>query len=479
VIDDLCFEPLASIAARIGRRKLSSVEVTQAVLDRIGQLAGDLNCYITVTGEAALAQAEALDRLQAVGTYLGPLHGVPIALKDNIHTVGVRTTMGSAIFSDNVPASDATVAARLRLAGAVLIGKTNLYEFAFGAPHPMYGPVRNPWDLDRSCAGSSNGSGCSVAAGLAYSALGTDTGGSIRLPAAYCGVVGVKPTYGRVSRAGVVPVGYDLDHVGPLTRTIGDAAIVLAAVAGRDPADPTTASAPVPDYSAALEKGVRGLRLAVARSQAGEQIDANVGAAVEKAYQALQAAGARLIEVDLPSYSHARTIMWAVASVEAAEWHRGLLRSRASEYHPSVRTNFEVGEFVPAVEYVHMQRVRRVIIDEMTRVMRDVDAMLLPTTPCVAHPIGAQTVTVGGCEQDMWTALTQYTPLANLTGQPALTLPCGFSERGLPISFQILGRRLDESMVFRVARAYEREFEWTLRRPPSHRTAPQTSGPVP
>lgn len=468
--DDLCFEPLASIAERIRRRELSSTTVTRAVLDRIGVLAGQLNCYITVTAESALAQAEALDRLQAAGTYLGPLHGVPVALKDNISTAGVRTTMGSSIFADNVPTADATVAARLRLAGAVLIGKNNLYEFAFGAPHPMYGAVRNPWDLDRSCAGSSNGSGCAVAAGLTYAALGTDTGGSVRLPAAYCGVVGLKPTYGRVSRAGVVPVSYNLDHVGPLTRTVGDAALVLAAIAGRDPADPTTASAAVPDYMPSLEKGVRGLQLGIARPQPGEEADPEVATAVAEAYRVLEASGAQLIEVDLPSYAYARTIMWAVGAVEGAEWHRGLLRSRADEYHPVVRTSFEVGEFVPAVEYVHMQRVRQVMIDQMNQIMREVDAVLMPTTVSVAHPIGAQTIMVAGREQQMLSALTQYTPLANVTGQPALAVPCGFSDTGLPISFQVLGRRFDENMVFRVARAYERESNWIRRRPPGSPT---------
>src|SRR5581483_1201236 len=227
--DDLCFASLSALAAQIAARRVSAVEVTRAVLARIERVGGALNCYITVNAEQALAQARALDALHAAGTSLGPLHGVPIALKDNIQTAGLRTTVGSEIYADWVPDADATVAARLRSAGAILIGKNNLYEFAFGAPHPRYGPVHNPWDTARSCAGSSSGSGSAVAAGLAYGALGTDTGGSVRLPAAYCGVVGLKPTYGRVSRAGVVPVSYNLDHVGPLTRGVRDAALVLAA----------------------------------------------------------------------------------------------------------------------------------------------------------------------------------------------------------------------------------------------------------
>lgn len=469
--DDLCFTSLGTLAEQLRGRQVSAVEVTGAVLDRIERVGGALNCYITVCGERALAQARALDQLHAAGTYLGPLHGVPIALKDNIQTAGLRTTVGSSIFAEWVPDADATVTSRLKSAGSVLVGKNNLYEFAWGAPHPRYGPVHNPWDSGRSCAGSSNGSGCAVAAGLAYGSLGTDTGGSVRLPAAYCGVVGLKATYGRVSRAGVVPVSYNLDHVGPFTRTVGDAALLLAAIAGQDPGDPTTPAVPVPDYTIGLERGVRGLRLGVPRRQAGEQLDHEIAAAVDRAYRTLEGAGAQLSEVDLPSYEHARTIMWAVGAVEGAEWHRTYLRTRADEYHPVVRTNFEVGEFVPAVEYVHMQRVRQVMIDQMTAVLREVDAILMPTTATAAHPIGAATVTVAGQEEDVLAALTRYAPLANVTGQPAVALPCGFTAAGLPISFQVLGRYFDEATMLRVARAYERETDWHRRRPPEVPTA--------
>jgi aspartyl-tRNA(Asn)/glutamyl-tRNA(Gln) amidotransferase subunit A len=464
--DELCFASLSATAERIRARQLSALEVMRAVLDRTERVGGALNCYITLLGEQALAQADALDRLQASGTYLGPLHGVPVALKDNIQTAGVRTTVGSSILADWVPAEDATVTSRLKSAGAVLIGKNNLYEFAFGAPHPDYGPVHNPWDAARSCAGSSNGSGCAVAAGLAYASLGTDTGGSIRLPGAYCGIVGLKATYGRVSRAGVVPVSYNLDHVGPLTRTVRDAALVLASIAGQDPGDPSTAAVSVADYTAGLEQGVRGLRLGVPRRQAGERLDDEVQAAVESAYRTLERAGATLSEVDLPSYEHARTIMWAVGAVEGAEWHRTYLRTRAAEYHPVVRTSFEVGEFVPAVEYVHMQRVRQVMINQMAEILREVDAILTPTAATPAHPIGAPTVVVGGREEKVLAALTRYTPLANVTGQPAVALPCGFTSAGLPISFQVLGRHYDEARMLRVARAYERETDWGSRRPP-------------
>jgi len=464
--DDLCFASLSALAAQIAARRVSAVEVTRAVLARIERVGGALNCYITVNAEQALAQARALDALHAAGTSLGPLHGVPIALKDNIQTAGLRTTVGSEIYADWVPDADATVAARLRSAGAILIGKNNLYEFAFGAPHPRYGPVHNPWDTARSCAGSSSGSGSAVAAGLAYGALGTDTGGSVRLPAAYCGVVGLKPTYGRVSRAGVVPVSYNLDHVGPLTRGVRDAALVLAAIAGPDPADRTTSAAPLADYTAGLERGVRGLRLGVARRQADERMDRAVEEAAEQASRVLERAGAQLHAVDLPSYQHARAIMWGVSAVEGAEWHREHLRTRAADYHPVVRTNFEVGDFVPAVEYVHMQRVRQVMIDQMSALLREVDAILMPTTATPAHPIGAATVSVAGEAEPVLAALTRYTPLANVTGQPAVAVPCGFTDTGLPLSFQLLGRPFDEATVLRVARAYERETAWAARRPP-------------
>jgi aspartyl-tRNA(Asn)/glutamyl-tRNA(Gln) amidotransferase subunit A len=437
----------------------------RAVLDRIDHINPRLNCYLTVLVERAHSRARFLEELLLAGHFLGPLHGIPISLKDNIATATVRTTVGSSIFADWVPTNSATVVTRLEAAGAVIVAKANLYEFAYGAPHLRYGPTRNPWDLERTCGGSSNGSASSVAGGLCYGSIGTDTGGSIRNPACLCGVVGLKPTYGLISRAGVFPLSGNLDHVGPIARTVRDIALLLHATAGHDLADSTTADRTIPDYAERLEDSPKGLRVGIPRIQDGELIDPDVRGAVNEAYATLEREGVELLEVQLPDYVQARTVMRIISATEAAEYHRPYLRTRRSEYHPKVRSLLEVGEFIPATEYVHAQRVRQRIKNELRAVFDNVDVIALPAFPVPAYPIGAGTVQINGKEVDEGAA-TRYTTLFNLTGHPSVVVPCGFSSERLPIGFQIAGRAFDEATVLQVARAYERATKWHLMRPP-------------
>jgi len=464
--DDICDEPISRVADLIRTRQVSAVEVTGATIERIERIGETCNCYITVTADRAREHALALDKLLGGGIYLGPLHGIPVSFKDNIASANVRTTAGSGILRDWVPDRDATVLDRLTAGGAVTIGKANLYEFAFGAPHPLYGPTRNPWNPTHGCAGSSSGSASAVAAGLCYGSIGTDTGGSIRIPAAFCGVIGFKPTYGRLSRAGVVPLSANLDHVGPLARTVRDAAILLEAMSGADRADPTTINRPRGDFTSALDAGVRGLRIGLLAPQPTERLETEVRSALATAYQVFTDAGADLVEVQLPDLTEIRAAMWTMVRAEAAEYHRPYLRSGADQYHPTVRTLLEAGEFIPATEYVHAQRVRSKATADVISALANVDALVLPAVAMAAYPIGQQMVDLGGTEENVLSAMTRYTPLFNLTGHPALVLPCGFNSSGMPIGMQVVGRILDDAMVLRVAHTYERLTEWHRRRPP-------------
>jgi aspartyl-tRNA(Asn)/glutamyl-tRNA(Gln) amidotransferase subunit A len=462
--EDLAFLPLHEVARRIQARELTSLAVTRLILDRIARLDPGLNGYITVMAGAALAQAEGLDRLLEDGTCLGPLHGVPIAIKDNIATAGVRTTMASRIYADWVPEEDATVVRRLKQGGAVILGKANLYEFAFGGVHEDFGESRNPWDTSRSCSASSCGPGCVVAAGLAYASLGTDTGGSVRLPAAACGLFGLKGTYGTVSRVGLAAAGYSLDHIGPLTRTARDAALVQNAIAGFDPADPSSSRQAI-DCTAGLDAGIRGLTIGVAAAQADERLDPEMRAAYEAALEVLRAQGAILTEVDLPEHGLSRTIMWAVAASELAEAHHDHLRDRPQDYSPAVLRHIRQGAFLSATDYVRAQRVRRKITAEYRAVMATVDVLVLPVVPYPAWPIGDEEVVIEGVAEGLMASLTRYCPAFNITGQPALSVPAGFSAGGLPLAFQIAGRWHEDAMVLRVAQAYEQVTDWSHRHP--------------
>ena len=460
----ICDLDLKGVSEAIARRAITAVEATEAYLARIERYDGVLQSYITVMGDQARARAKAADQELQSGRRRGPLHGVPLALKDLFAVAGVRMTAGSRAMADHVPARDAAVTERLAGAGAVILGKLSMFEFAFGRP-AADGPFptgRNPWDVRRDPSGSSTGSGIAVAAGLCAGALGSDTGGSIRNPAARCGVVGIKPTYGLVSRRGVVPLCWSLDHVGPLARTVWDAAVILEAIAGRDPGDRTTreAPSPLPDFTARLETGVRGLKLGLPRrfyiDWSGLHPD--VRAANLAAYAELERQGATIVDVELPTLDLA-TAAWATYLAEAYELHADSVRQRPGDYREGTRTRIHFGALVTAQDLLRAQRVRGRLGRETLALLERVDALVFPgpATPALRF----EEVST----REVMPPAARYTSPWNLLGLPALVLPCGFNRDGLPVSMQVVGRPFDEAMVFRVARAYERATDWHTRRP--------------
>lgn len=462
---ELCFLTLAEQARLIGSREVSPVEVVDSTLRQIEQVDGRVNGFITVTAESARSAAREAEREIARGGYRGPLHGIPIALKDLFYTRGLRTTAGSRILRDFVPDEDATVVTRLRDAGAVMVGKTNMHEWAFGATNtnPHFGDVHNPWDMDRVSGGSSGGSAAAVAACMASAALGSDTGGSIRIPAALCGVVGLKPTYGRVSRYGAIPCAWSLDHVGPLCRTAEDAAIVMSAIAGADPRDPASSREPVPDYRADLSRGISGLKIGVLREYLSGPTDPEVSTAFQTALGVLRQLGAGIEEVSVPEVRFAVAASTTIMSAEASSYHEEYLRTRPEDYGEDIRDRLEMGLLMAATDYVKAQRVRRMMIDRFLGLFRQYDALVCPTEPATAPRFDQGTVQFGETAEPRGTTLVRHTRLFNLTGLPAASVPCGFASNGLPVALQIAAAPFAEGTVLRIAHAYQESARWHLR----------------
>jgi len=467
---DLVWASMGELARLVASKAASPVEIVKAHLDRIAALDGTLRSYITVMGDSAREAARAAEASVMAREQLGPLHGVPIGLKDLYCTKGVKTTGGSRLLGDWVPAEDATVVTRLAAAGAITLGKLNMHEFAYGPEglNAHYGDAWNPWDrsIHRICGGSSSGSGAAVAAGLCPGALGSDTGGSIRIPSALCGLTGIKPTYGRVSRAGVLPLAWSLDHVGPMCRSAADCALMLGAMAGHDPRDPSSSRSPVPDYAAALTGQVKGLRIGLLRRAFLETADAPQRQAVEQAVKTLEGLGASVRDVSLEQMKHAAAVVAALISVESYAYHEAWLKTRGAEYGPDVRERLLVGAFVSGADYLRGQRARRLIRDEMDQVLGGVDVLIAPTVPIAATTVGAREAVVNGAPQPVRPSLLRYTRPFNASGHPAASVPCGFTPDGLPIGMQIVGRSFDEATVLRVADAYQRVTDWHARRPP-------------
>jgi len=452
---------ISELAPKIKARKISPVELTQAVLDRIEKLDPKLNAYITVDAEGALKAAKKAQRQMAKGAYLGPLHGIPISLKDLYDTKGLRTTAGSKIMSDRAPDADATSVAKLRAAGAIIVGKTNMHEFAFGATtqNSHFGGARNPYDTGRIPGGSSGGSAAAVAADMCIASTGSATGGSIRKPAALCGIVGLKPTYGRVSLRGVVPLAWSLDHVGPMTKCVRDAAVMLSAMAGYDPGDPTSANEKVPSFTRALKNDVKKLRIGFDSSFSSGGVDGEVLQSVERALKLFEKLGARVAEVSLPSIELTTAIESIIITTEPAAYHEDNLRNRPGDYGRDVRMRLEAGSAFSAVHYIKAQRLRAIIQKEFAEVFRKIDIFALPIAPTTAPPIGAETVSIGGMEMDLGVAYLRFACPANLTGLPAISIPCGLGKDGLPIGLQLVGRAFDEATVLRAAYAFEANSE--------------------
>jgi aspartyl-tRNA(Asn)/glutamyl-tRNA(Gln) amidotransferase subunit A len=456
---------LIETAARIARREISPVELVEATLRRIDTLNSVLNAYITVLAEEALTEARAAEREIAAGGHRGPLHGIPVSVKDLFWTRGVRTTGGSRLLADFVPTEDATIVTRLRDAGAVLIAKANLLELAYAVAHPDYGPTKNPWDLTRTASGSSGGSAGAVAAGMDFGSFGSDTAGSIRLPASFCGVVGLKPTFGRVSRHGLQPLSWSLDYAGPFGRSVRDVAALLQAVAGVDPLDPASATAAVPDYAGALGERLDGVRIGFVTNVMGEGLDPEIDAAVTHAVPVLADAGATIREVAIPELegSAANAAMTIIAP-EATHTHREWLETRPDDYSPTVLERLLAGRSVPAVDYFAAKDAGDRLRLKLQNLQRDIDLLVLPTMPVVAMPLDETTVQVTEGERGM-TVLNHLISPFNLTGHPALTLPCGFTGSGLPIGLQIVGRAFEEAIVLTAGHAYQQRTDWHGRKP--------------
>jgi aspartyl-tRNA(Asn)/glutamyl-tRNA(Gln) amidotransferase subunit A len=461
MLDDPATRSIAELAPALKAGKLSSVDVIDDALARIAAVDGTLESFVCLATDAR-EQAVAADRAIRAGGWRGPLHGIPVAVKDNYLTADMPTRAGTEAKALDFPRHDAAVVARLRAAGAIIIGKTRMHEFAWGNVTP---PTKNPWDHSRVPGGSSGGSGSAVAARLVPVAMGSDTGGSIRIPASLCGITGLKPTYGRVSRAGVLPLAWSMDHVGPMTRTAADSAVLLRVMAGYDPADASSSVLPVPDYLAALTGDVKGIRVGLLRGFFLESATAEVGAAVEQAAKALASAGAIVDEVALPVVAHVAAASYAVVASEALAYHTGWLKTRAGNYDPEVRKRLQLGAFVTGAHYVRGQQVRALVRDEIDAALAHRDVLLAPATPMTAPRIDERPTTLGDGPSDVRAALIRLTRPFNCSGHPACAVPCGFSTPGLPIGMQLVGRPFDEATVLRVADAYQRLTDWHARRP--------------
>ena len=455
---------LREVATKIKSGEVSPVEVTQACLDRAAETEPKLNAFSLVMGERAMAEAKAAEAEITAGAYKGELHGIPVGIKELYDVSGVPTTSSSKVRENWVATSDCASVADLRAAGAVILGKTHTHEFAYGISTPT---TRNPWDTDRLPGGSSGGSGASVAAFSTYMSMGSDTGGSIRIPAAVCGTVGLKPTFGRCSRAGVTSLSWSLDHVGPLTRTVADAAVCLNALAGYDPRDPGSVDVPVEDYTAALGRDVRGMRIGVPTNYYFDPIDPEVEAAVRAAIDALAAEGAVISEVEIPYPDQIMAVEFAFCTAEASEYHRKMLRANPDLYTDDVRTFLEVGELVPATRYVQAQRVRQVMQRAWAKMFDGIDILMAPTVPAAAARADQETFDWGGGIAEPTTnAFVRLSAPANVTGLPAIATPCGFTGAGLPVSFQAIARPFGEATAIRLCDAYQRMTDWGARRPP-------------
>ena len=442
----------------IQRGELSPVELTRACLDRIQATDDRLHSFILLLADEALAQARTAEAEVLRGAYKGPMHGIPFALKDLYDTAGVRTTAGSQVDIDRVPSEDATTTARLKEAGGILLGKLAMHEFALGGPDwtTPFEPARNPWNLDHITGGSSSGSGSSVASGQCLGALGSCTGGSIRGPASLCGIVGLKATYGRVSRFGVVTLSWSQDHAGPMTRTVEDTAFMLQAIAGHDPRDPTSSRAPVPDYSRSLREDIRGVKIGLPRHYFFDDdpsVSREVVAKVEQAVAVLEELGAHVEEVTLPSLDYVRAANSVIMVSEAFAYHEPNLKTRPQDFGQIVRGRFRIGGLMSASDYLQAQRVRTWARRDFAEVMKRVDYLVTPT---MTQPAPA----FEGYDPISTTRGKSFTAPFNVTGLPAISVPCGFSESGLPIGMQIAGKPFDEPGVIQAAYTYQQYAGW-------------------
>jgi aspartyl-tRNA(Asn)/glutamyl-tRNA(Gln) amidotransferase subunit A len=458
--DDLAKLSIREVSDLIRKKKVSPVELTSACLSRIDRFNPTLNAFITITTESALAQAREAEAEVTQGKWRGPLHGVPIALKDLFDTAGVRTTAGSGVFKDRIPTEDAEVVRRLKAAGAVLLGKTNMQEFAFGGTSLIsyFGAVRNPWELGHIAGGSSGGSAAAVAAELCYGALGSDTAGSVRLPASHCGIAGLKPTYGLVSIRGVIPLSWSLDHVGPLARTVADTALLLQAIAGYDEQDTTSEKMNVPDYSQGIGTKVSSLRIGVPREFFFGDLDPEIQAAMKEALSVLGKLTNGLRDVALQA-DKMETLRDVVRAAEAYAYHREYVAKTPELYQPLILKRIQAGANVTTPAYIQGRRDLSAVRRKAEKWIDGADVLVTPTLPITAAAVSDPHA------DDVLPTVRNTSPF-NVNGWPAISLPCGFTSKGLPMGLQIIGPNGGETVVFQLAYAYEQATEWHKRRPP-------------
>lgn len=465
--NDLHYLTISEAASLIESRQLSPVELVSAHLERIERTDERLNSFITLLAEEATAAAKDAETEIQDSDYRGPLHGIPIGLKDLYYTKGIRTTIGSNIMRDFVPDYDAAVTERFRDAGAILMGKLQMHEFALGATseNSHDGPARNPWDTTRITGGSSGGSGSAVASGQCMAALGSDTGGSIRIPASACGIVGHKPTFGRVSRIGVFPLANSLDTVGPMTRSVRDAAIVMNAISGYDERDQSSANRPGEDFTRLLGQDISGLRIGIPQDYFYDMIHDEVTAAVQEAARVLEGLGAHVEECSIPALNDSISISGTILLTEAAEIHLDNLRECADDFGSDVRGRLEEGAMTPAVSYIAAQRARTEFNRAVSEAMKTYDLLLAPTTALGAPKLGDRIVDVGGVQEAKLAIMPRLTRPHNICGIPTVSIPCGFTSEGLPIGMQLAARPFEDALALQVAYAYEQDTDWHTRRP--------------
>jgi aspartyl-tRNA(Asn)/glutamyl-tRNA(Gln) amidotransferase subunit A len=451
---ELCFQSATELGPLIQAKEISPVELTRAYLERIEMVEPRLNSYITLLSEEAMQGARQAEKDILAGGYRGPLHGIPIALKDLYYTKGVRTTSGCKLLDSFVPSSDSTIGERLNEAGAILLGKLNMHQLAYGitGENPDYGDSHNPWNTDLITGGSSGGSASAVASGECVIAMGSDTGGSIRIPGSLCGIVGLKPTYGLLSGHGLASLAWGQDHPGPMTRTVSDCALAMNIITGTD-------------YAKTLNSGVKGLRIGIPQEFNKMAVDAEVKSAIATAIDRLQALGATVTEVSWPLLAKAAPIAAILQMSETTAYHSDLIKTSGSKLEESIRVSMEGGYFISAHDYLLAQRARVLYVRESLKMMKGIDVLVSPATPITAIKIGLKQYEVDGKKKHVISLLTQFVRPFNVNGFPAITVPCGFSQAGLPIGLQIAGRPFAEETVLRAAHAYEQSTDWHKRRP--------------
>ncbi len=454
------------LAASVQNHARTAREVCDQALERARRFQEAFRPFITLTPDLAMRQAEQVDRMVGQGKRL-PLAGVPFGVKDLFDVEGLPTTCGARALAHRVATGNAECVRRLTAAGAVCLGKLNMHECAFGftGENPHYGDCRNPWNPERIAGGSSSGSAVVVALDICPLAIGSDTGGSIRQPSALCGITGLKPTYGRVSRAGGVPLSWSMDHVGPMVRTAEEAAVVLRVLAGHDPQDPACSQRPVPDYAAALNRPLEGLRLGVPRPWFFDRLEPDVAAALEAAIVQLKALGCRTSDLRLPLLDEVVGAHRAIIFSEAASYYQPLVARHGMEFGESIRALLQAGNFLPAVDYIKAQRVRTEVRAAWNRLFADFDCLVTPTTPLAATHFGQQTAMLAGQEVPLVRAFLDVTLPFNLSGHPAVSVPCGFTADGLPIGMQLVGRPFEEERILALAHQYQQVVDWHQRLP--------------